>query len=897
MKNIYSLVLLLFSASGLFATTYYSQGNVTASSLASWNTNRGGGGSVPSNFTTAGDVFIVQENHSVSSGSWNLGSAAVIIRIESGGQLTATNAITFGGNFEILDGGRYVHNTNVNTTIFSGTENFEDSSFVEIMNWSANDLPSGVQFGNLVFKRTLSTQWNLNGAVTNVSGSLTVLNSGAGSLVLTDNANFNLNIGKSLLVNGGELIIKSGNGNGFFARVQVEKNVEVDGGTLNLGDVDMIGNNELSFKGNLVFKSGAITSLNAFAFMVANGNTAQKLDIAFSNTVNASLKIAPGANVELITDLSFDNQKYFVVAGGLSLSSGRLLSVPEGQIVVPGGTINAQQGYINVVNSNCSVCTGDGQFMGSDWCKNTGTKGTINITQGALNFSTSAASVLNVGQISSPGDLNLIESSVNFTEDPGTLSGTGRIELYPSSSLFIDVNSVITGNAFYNGMGGKLAVGTIDGISTSGESGAIQISGTRNYNSSGDNSFEFRSNISQETGDGIPDEITGNLIINNTAGLEVTLNKAVNIKNPGQLILTKGYLTTIGNNDIRLDNGVTVSGGSANAFVNGRLRRVGNTAFTFPVGKNGFYSPVVMTNKSGQKATDEFSAEYFPANPNALIPGAIVLPPLDLISSVEYWEINSIPVDLKVSKNITLPISSRSGVQNMSSLAAAYYDGTGYWQNYGSTSINGTPSGGTLTFETNFYGYFTLGSLDAQNTLPVRIIDFKAVKNGSSVLLNWKIAGENEAEKYDVLVSSNSRDFVEIGSVKAVSGKADYTYGDNVSRTGTTYYRLKITAKDGKVAYSKVVVLFQDGNGKMLVTIAPTVTSTSSNVFITSPKAGWITLSLSNMNGQLVKARTMFVKEGDNIEKVDMSGAGVGQYILTLTNDKGERQSFRLIKK
>ena len=76
------------------ATTYYSQGSLAPNLTSSWNSNRGGGGSTPANFTS-GDKFIIQNSHSmVTTSNWTISGSSAEIQIESGGTLTAANAIT-----------------------------------------------------------------------------------------------------------------------------------------------------------------------------------------------------------------------------------------------------------------------------------------------------------------------------------------------------------------------------------------------------------------------------------------------------------------------------------------------------------------------------------------------------------------------------------------------------------------------------------------------------------------------------------------------------------------------------------------------------------------------------------------------------------------------------------
>ena len=70
------------------AGTYYSN-NAATSSVNNWWTGMAGTGTHPSNFTTSGDVFILQTGQTcVTAGSWTIG-AGVILQID--GTLSITN--------------------------------------------------------------------------------------------------------------------------------------------------------------------------------------------------------------------------------------------------------------------------------------------------------------------------------------------------------------------------------------------------------------------------------------------------------------------------------------------------------------------------------------------------------------------------------------------------------------------------------------------------------------------------------------------------------------------------------------------------------------------------------------------------------------------------------------
>jgi len=101
--------------SSAYAATYYSKATgLNANSTSSWTTARDGSGTSPSNFTTAGDVFTIQNSHTLPmNGSW---SVTGNLSIESGGTLTVSRAITIGGTTTISG--------TLNITTTTGTRQF-----------------------------------------------------------------------------------------------------------------------------------------------------------------------------------------------------------------------------------------------------------------------------------------------------------------------------------------------------------------------------------------------------------------------------------------------------------------------------------------------------------------------------------------------------------------------------------------------------------------------------------------------------------------------------------------------------------------------------------------------------------------------------------------------------
>ncbi len=197
--------------------TYYSQGSLAPNLLASWNTIRGGGGSSPASFTS-GDIFVIQNGHNMTtSATWSISGTGSRLWIESGGTLTANNAVTLAAvtTFQIDNGGTYVHNngTAYGTSIFQGTESFSVNSTVVINNSNTTG-PSNVTFGNLTINFTSDPGGSVNcaGGVTAINGNLTIQSTSTREFRLTGNTSLTLNLVGNLTISGGTLNLTNGSG-------------------------------------------------------------------------------------------------------------------------------------------------------------------------------------------------------------------------------------------------------------------------------------------------------------------------------------------------------------------------------------------------------------------------------------------------------------------------------------------------------------------------------------------------------------------------------------------------------------------------------------------------------------------------------------------------------------
>jgi len=144
------------------------------------------------------------------------------------------------------------------------------------------------------------------------------------------------------------------------------------------------------------------------------------------------------------------------------------------------------------------------------------------------------------------GGVGTIDGIVSIVSGGSNRIFTNNGDLSISGNGLINEGSGSQGSDFMLNSGSTLRIGSASGITTTGTTGNIQVSGTRTYNS-GANYYYTGSGV-QATGNGLPaSAITGNVTIN--AGSILSSTSAIIINTPGALTvngtLTPGTATQI----------------------------------------------------------------------------------------------------------------------------------------------------------------------------------------------------------------------------------------------------------------------------------------------------------------------------------------------------------------
>lgn len=399
--------------------------------------------------------------------------------------------------------------------------------------------------------------------------------------------------------------------------------------------------------------------------------------------------------------------------------------------------------------------------------------------------------------------------------------------------------------------------------------------------------------------------------LRNTGG--DTLLSSCEVRN--LLHLDTGFVFTksgYGNDSLLVSNTSTAAIVSTSNFtkswVNGRLSRRGNVtspAYLFPVGKtDSLYAPVKLLKANTNTAT--WTAEYTPARPFDYL--NFWTPPIDHISRVEYWEINSnIASGIDENAKVSLSwrgysrVSATAGVRD-SLLVAQYiirppktWDVPGGWVTgnaVGPDSLSGYVTSNAYTTFDSAQRRFTLATYSKFNSLPLRLVYFTAVADGYRVRLNWQVENELDTKTYEIERSLDASNFSRIGTVSARQlPQASYVDYDPSPVLGWNYYRLKIFDNAGRFTYSQIrPVEFK--KGKEDLKIFPIPTSDVLNIMLPSSYVNNVTLQVYAIDGKFISA----MKPTVNNVQLNALALPAGTYILRILKTNGDTESYRFVK-
>jgi hypothetical protein len=229
---------------------------------------------------------------------------------------------------------------------------------------------------------------------------------------------------------------------------------------------------------------------------------------------------------------------------------------------------------------------------------------------------------------------------------------------------------------------------------------------------------------------------------------------------------------------------------------------------------------------------------------------------------------SSIPVATDITNFCTAGIENSNGTKGIS------------------YRVNG--SGGSI-FESPLAVFFKA----PQTPLPVSLLDFTVQRNNRINKISWSTSQEINTRNFTVEHSMDGINFIAIGSVTAnrnSNSQLNYSFTDQTPKKGQNYYRILTTDIDGKIYYSPIRSVRNEGTAD--ISIYPIPVRNTLNLLINADGNDRGELSISDGNGKLILTKTVTINAGYNKLLLNTDGLAAGSYIIKI-----KLQSDVMIKK
>jgi hypothetical protein len=376
---------------------------------------------------------------------------------------------------------------------------------------------------------------------------------------------------------------------------------------------------------------------------------------------------------------------------------------------------------------------------------------------------------------------------------------------------------------------------------------------------------------------------------------------------PASFVFASGVLNTSAANLLTFSAGAQSLFASNFSYVDGPVKKIGNTAFTFPIGKTlppSITAYVPLSISAPALVTDAYTAEYKRSSAQALSTNYAA--GLDHVSAVDYWILDrtngTSPVN--VTLNWTVQSSANGSalyINDISKLRIAHFNsGIPQWDTYGVSSTTGGFAAGSITLNSvNVFSPFSLASVDASNPLPVNLNYLNGAKQGNANYLNWKVTCTNNPSATMILEhGTDGRNFTAINTVTATALRCQqpFDYTDNYAASGLNYYRLKMVDANGKATYSAIIAILNKETGFDIVSLMPNIITNNAILNVTTAQKTKMDVLVTDITGRQVQKITYNLIAGSNQFTIDLSKLGAGMYQITGYTADGVSKTIRFVK-
>lgn len=187
-------------------------------------------------------------------------------------------------------------------------------------------------------------------------------------------------------------------------------------------------------------------------------------------------------------------------------------------------------------------------------------------------------------------------------------------------------------------------------------------------------------------------------------------------------------------------------------------------------------------------------------------------------------------------------------------------------------------------------------------TLPVTFLNFSGSNDGSSNLLRWSTANENNNRGFEVQRSQDgiSYSVLDFVNSKALNGNStsllNYTFTDHHPAGTRQYYRLRQVDIDQRSELSNIISI--EGEKPLRLTIDRLFPNPARNfvtIQVSAPYKEKITIVLADMSGKILRQKVINAEAGVNTLTVDISQTIKANCLLKVIDANGHSTTYQVV--
>ena len=408
-----------------------------------------------------------------------------------------------------------------------------------------------------------------------------------------------------------------------------------------------------------------------------------------------------------------------------------------------------------------------------------------------------------------------------------------------------------------------------------------------------------------------------NVTNSNSSGLTMSGNATVN----GELNLNVAADITTGANTLTIGTGGSIANAADDRHINvdntsGYLAKTFGSAtdFSYPVGNGTILRPIKLTTNAGSTT---FKLRY---DDNRYSSGNVTgggfasghISGFDGsntdVTKGYYYDIQktSGSANAKLYVNWTSEDDYGTGGNvlnpNLTGIAWGFWDGS-KWDDIPSSTAGGISTGNITTndFVTTWSNdFFTLGSTDGENNLPIDLVSFGGECIDNQTNLEFVVASQVNNEYFTIERSKNLLSWEKLGDI--VGGGTNneeitYSFKDISPNSGDNYYRLSQTDIDGiSKSFSPIAVTCESKVENYNIYPNPTTNRIAVEFELEFYQGDDIELVIRDFKGSIVKSNSIELNRGYNYFEVDLTDIPNGIYTVEYLGTKNHIPLRRVIK-